>query len=160
MAHWISEEPEEILYFNLDKKTFGTILWPGAVDGSGYPYGRNVGYFGESCDHLHIIVSYDTETAFDVYEMKRDYSEWFVKYRVDRTVVAAAFPQMHYGDFSVFALVRAEEECWFLLLRTPSKVVRVNLDCYTFEEIFHSRDALFRPSLPHAFEYIESLACV
>ncbi|XP_011076525.1 F-box protein At5g07610-like [Sesamum indicum] len=157
---WRVEEPEEILYFNLDKKTFGTILWPGAVDGSGYPYGRNVGYFGESCDHLHIIVSYDTETAFDVYEMKRDYSEWFVKYRVDRTVVAAAFPQMHYGDFSVFALVRAEEECWFLLLRTPSKVVRVNLDCYTFEEIFHSRDALFRPSLPHAFEYIESLACV
>ncbi|KAL0400994.1 UNVERIFIED_CONTAM: F-box protein [Sesamum latifolium] len=92
--------------------------------------------------------------------ISRDYSEWFVKYRVDRTAVAAAFPQMHYGDFSVFSLVRADEECSFLLLRTPSKVVRVNLVLNTFEEICYPRDALFRPSLPHAFEYIESLACV
>ncbi|KAL0298337.1 UNVERIFIED_CONTAM: hypothetical protein Sradi_6493500 [Sesamum radiatum] len=92
--------------------------------------------------------------------MKRDYSEWFVKYRVDRTAVAAAFPQMHYGDFSVFSLVRGKEGCSCLLLRTPSKIVRINLDCDTFEEIVYSRDALFRPSLPHAFEYIESLACV
>ncbi|KAL0317597.1 UNVERIFIED_CONTAM: F-box protein [Sesamum angustifolium] len=161
-VHWISEETEEILYFNLDKETFGTILWPSAVDGYGYgyPYGRNVGYFGVSCDHFHIIESYDTEITFDVYEMKRDYSEWFVKYRVDRTAVAAAFPQMHYGDFSVFSLVRSKEGCSCLLLRTPSKIVRVNLDSDTFEEIVYSRDALFRPSLPHAFEYIESLACV
>ncbi|KAK4385174.1 F-box protein [Sesamum angolense] len=130
-VHWISEETEEILYFNLDKETFGTILWPSAVDGYG-PMG----------------------------EMLRDYSEWFVKYRVDRTAVAAAFPQIHYGDFSVFSLVRGKDGCSCLLLRTPSKIVRVNLDCDTFEEIVYSRDALFRPSLPHAFEYIESLACV
>ncbi|KAL0304055.1 UNVERIFIED_CONTAM: hypothetical protein Sradi_6273600 [Sesamum radiatum] len=135
-VHWINEEAEEIL-------NTWTMLRPGAVDGYGYPYGRNVGYFGESCDHLHIIVSYDTETALDVYEMERDYSEWFVKYRVDRTAVAAAFPQMRYGHFSVFSLVRGKEECSFLLLRTPSKVVRVNLVCNTFEEIFYPRDALF-----------------
>ncbi|KAK4385173.1 F-box protein [Sesamum angolense] len=92
-VHWISYMPKELLYFNLDKEKFGKTTLPGIRDGNGM---ISVGYFGESCDHLHIIESHDYEIAFDVYEMKRDYSEWFVKYRVDLTIVTAAFPDSLY----------------------------------------------------------------
>ncbi|KAL0304056.1 UNVERIFIED_CONTAM: F-box protein [Sesamum radiatum] len=165
-VHWISYMPKELLYFNLDKERFGKTLLPGIRDGNGM---RSVGYFGESCDHLHFIESHDYEIAFDVYEMKRDYSEWFVKYRVDLTVVTAAFPEIAYMNplinrtcyaFSVFSLVRAEEESSFLVLLTPRKVVRVSLDCNILEEICDSADTWFESFLPHAFEHIESLACV
>ncbi|KAK6117898.1 hypothetical protein DH2020_048360 [Rehmannia glutinosa] len=40
-------------------------------------------YFGESFDHLHYIKIVGLELHFDVYEMRRDYSEWFIKYNVD-----------------------------------------------------------------------------
>ncbi|KAK4431691.1 F-box protein [Sesamum alatum] len=165
-VHWISYTRKELLYFNLDKERFGKTSLPDVRDGHG---GRIVDYFGESCDHLHIIKSHDYEVAFDVYEMKRDYSEWFVKYRVDLTVVAAAFPEMAYMNtlinrtcyaFSVFSLVRAGEKCSFLVLLTPRKVVRFNLDSHAIEEICDSGDTWFECLLPHTFEYIESFACV
>ncbi|KAL0416066.1 UNVERIFIED_CONTAM: F-box protein [Sesamum latifolium] len=90
-VHWISYMPKELLYFILDKERFGKTSLPGIRDGNGM---RSVCYFGESYDHLHFVETHDYGIAFDVYEMKRDYSEWFVKYRVDLTVVTAAFPEI------------------------------------------------------------------
>ncbi|KAG9140775.1 hypothetical protein Leryth_006945 [Lithospermum erythrorhizon] len=41
-------------------------------------------YLGESCDHLHLVqTAVPSGIKFNVYELKRDCSEWFVKYQVD-----------------------------------------------------------------------------
>ncbi|KAK4489395.1 hypothetical protein RD792_005204 [Penstemon davidsonii] len=65
---------------------------------------RFIYYFGESCDHLHFIVACQYEIRFDVYEMKRDYSEWFVKYKVDLSQVVAAYPEM-IRDYNLSLLI-------------------------------------------------------
>lgn len=56
---------------------------------------RDTGYFGESGGHLHLIgVSSRPSMQFNVYEMDRDYSTWFVKFCVDLHKVPVAFPDM------------------------------------------------------------------
>ncbi|KAK6915219.1 hypothetical protein RJ641_020336 [Dillenia turbinata] len=50
-------------------------------------------YFGESGEHLYLIEVYEA-TTFNVMEMERDYSGWFVSHRVNLTAVAAEFPEM------------------------------------------------------------------
>ncbi|PIN09710.1 hypothetical protein CDL12_17704 [Handroanthus impetiginosus] len=172
-VHWISHRSHELLYFNVDKECFGKMILPAMV----------VCYFGESCDHMHIIESSITKIAFNVYEIKRDYSECFVKYHVDLTTVAAAFPDMTYMNpfinrtcykSYVFSLIRREEEGSFLVLQVSRKAIQFNLHCNTFEEICDLEDYLkddykfeylsthVHPGsrLPRAFEHIESLAGV
>ncbi|KAI3458350.1 hypothetical protein Pfo_015013 [Paulownia fortunei] len=151
--HWISNLHKELLYFNIDEERFGNMPLPATLDGYGR---RSISYLGESCDHLHIIGSYDTQIAFNVYEMKRDYSEWFVKYRVDLTI---AFPEMAYISALINRICYAlSVHSWFC--RFLRKVIRFNLDCNTFEEISDFEDSVVESSLPRAFEYIASLACV
>ncbi|KAK6121897.1 hypothetical protein DH2020_044358 [Rehmannia glutinosa] len=62
-------------------------------------------YFGESCDHLHFIGRIKTwKEIINVYEMMRDYSEWFVKYTVD-----LSFNSYYIGhSFPICTLVRDE----------------------------------------------------
>ncbi|KAG8373723.1 hypothetical protein BUALT_Bualt11G0054400 [Buddleja alternifolia] len=157
--HWLSYEPKELLYFNVDKERFAKMPLPVDING--------VAYFGESCDHLHIIGNHDMKIAFNVYEMKRDYSEWFVKYRVDLTAVLTTYRKMAYHNnlinrlgyaFSVLSLIRDVEEGSFLVLRISHKVVLVNLSCNTLEEIHDCGSSVVQWS--SLFEYIESLACV
>ncbi|XP_059635774.1 F-box protein At5g07610-like [Cornus florida] len=66
-------------------------------------------YFGESNGHLFLIENYQTvRTQFDVFEIERDYSKWFVKYRVDLVGIVNAFPEM--DAYSILNLVREEDE--------------------------------------------------
>lgn len=46
--------------------------------------------FGESNGHLPLILELFT-TKFQVFEMKNDYSGWFVKYHVDLDGIVVAF---------------------------------------------------------------------
>lgn len=39
----------------------------------------NISYLGESCNCLHMIGIYGPQIQFNVYELKKEYSEWFVK---------------------------------------------------------------------------------
>ncbi|KAL0382273.1 UNVERIFIED_CONTAM: F-box protein [Sesamum calycinum] len=132
-------------------------------------------YFGESCDHLHYIEIYGPQIQFNVYEMKRDYSAWFVKYQVDLSPVVAANPRMirdnfeptdwYYYALSVFGLVRGEqEEDSFLILQIPGKAIRYNIVWKTFEIVHEFEEAEVDDSLRfpgvHGFQYIESLCCV
>ncbi|KAM7507565.1 hypothetical protein LguiA_018018 [Lonicera macranthoides] len=49
---------------------------------------RTIRYFGESRGHLHLIdYKDDFPFQFDVFEMVKDHSKWFVKYSVDLTVL-------------------------------------------------------------------------
>lgn len=50
-------------------------------------------YFGECVGRLYLIETYKhCNTQFEVMEMERDYSGWFVKYNVDLSPVFAALP--------------------------------------------------------------------
>ncbi|KAK4489385.1 hypothetical protein RD792_005194 [Penstemon davidsonii] len=51
-------------------------------------------YFGESCDRLDFVETLDTRIQFNVYELKRDYSEWFIKFQVDLSPVVVDYPEM------------------------------------------------------------------
>ncbi|PIN00873.1 hypothetical protein CDL12_26622 [Handroanthus impetiginosus] len=175
-VHWINDLRDELLYFNVDKENFRKMPLPDRLQLHGH---MRVSYFGESCDRLHIVEKNVTKIALNVYEIKRDYSECFVKYRVDLSIVAAAFPDMTYMDtvknrtcyaFSVFSLIHSEEKGSFLVLQVSGKAIRFSLDFNTFEEISDleddyvveswSRRGMAESYLPNAFEYIKSLAGV
>ncbi|KAG8381566.1 hypothetical protein BUALT_Bualt06G0134900 [Buddleja alternifolia] len=154
--HWINSINAEVLRFNVDEERLGKIPMPGSMWSS-------FGYFGESCDHLHLILCYDLGPNLIVYEMKRDCSEWFVKYRVDLAEVRAALPEMAYLEyyikecfhwFSIFSLVRSKKGSAFLVLKVCRKVLQLSLECNTFEEVYTlGDDAIGYP----AHQYIESL---
>ncbi|KAL7146602.1 hypothetical protein ABFS83_06G052000 [Erythranthe nasuta] len=174
--HWISYKTKEILYFDVEKEKFGKVGLPAAATlGDDVRYRqhreeRYISYFGESCGHLHIIGNHQSYAAFDVYEMKVDYSGWFVVYHADLTAVAAAFADMSYlvplsnrihYSFTVLSLVRNDDKGSFLILRVPCTTVRFNLDCNTYEEICDVGGvATVNHRIPPAFDHIESLACV
>ncbi|KAG8390234.1 hypothetical protein BUALT_Bualt01G0062600 [Buddleja alternifolia] len=174
--HWISNNGnDDSLYFNLDNdQMVGIMPLPPIPDPEDWDWRSNY-YFGESCDHLHYIEIIGPQIQFNVYEMKRDYSEWFVKYHVDLSHVVAANPGMirdnydptdwYYYAFSIFCLVRGEEEeDSFLVLQIPGKVIRYNLVYKTFEIVHEFEGAqsegYLRFASTNGFQYIESLCCV
>ncbi|KAL8510783.1 hypothetical protein ACS0TY_017559 [Phlomoides rotata] len=61
---------------------------------------------------FHYMEFFEVKIQFDVYKMERDYSEWFVKYRVDLSPVVASYAVIYMDDFeptpygfSIFTLV-------------------------------------------------------
>ncbi|KAM5553659.1 F-box protein [Rosa sericea] len=112
-------------------------------------------YFGESGDHLYLIDVYkdsssknniykDCNAEFDVMEMGKDYSGWFVKYHVDLNPVVAAF-RGYYDHFSRFYVLflggeekdeqdqQQQEVSSSLLFHVPGKVISYNLRNKTFK---------------------------
>nr|XP_048324141.1 F-box protein At5g07610-like [Ziziphus jujuba var. spinosa] len=83
--HWIStREAAGALYFNLEEERFSEMPLPPLPEDWKDWNESQFGYFGESGDHLHVIGMYNPPSkCFNVYEMKRDYSGWFAKFRVD-----------------------------------------------------------------------------
>ncbi|KAH0676471.1 hypothetical protein KY285_024272 [Solanum tuberosum] len=100
---------------------------------------------------------------FDVYEMRRDDSEWFVKYKVD---FERPDHELTYCSFTILSLVRGKrEEDAFLVLAAVNddKVMKYNLINKTFEKFCDydvDDERVFNCSTIGAFEYIESLCCV
>ena len=95
-------------------------------------YKREFRHYGVSRSHLHLVEIYGPVSCFNVYKMERDYSGWFVKYRVDLDGVRIAFPEIverRFGDeenysFAILSLVRLEKyDELFLVLHTPGKIV-------------------------------------
>ncbi|EXC59120.1 hypothetical protein L484_000365 [Morus notabilis] len=70
--HWVSEKS---MYFNVKNERL--MLMPMLM-----PARRRYMYFGESRGHLHLITyRLDPRSPrFEIYEMKTDYSGWFVKF--------------------------------------------------------------------------------
>ncbi|OIT07887.1 f-box protein [Nicotiana attenuata] len=128
-------------------------------------------------------------TFYNIYEMKNDGREWFLKYEVNVEDVVAAFPHMirhyleptewHYLAMAVLCVVRGEkEEDDFMVLHIPRMVIRYNLRDYTFYKLCEfgnstNDDDQFEEvdevpitlvSLEFgwltAFQYIESLLCL
>ncbi|XP_059636872.1 F-box protein At5g07610-like isoform X1 [Cornus florida] len=173
-VHWIRPSGAS-LRFDIDHECLGTM--PG-IPNSGDWGERRYRYFAESNGHLHLIEIYGTQTSqFDVFEMERDYSKWFVKYRVDLVGIVNAFPEMdrshldtrciNYYAYSILSLVREDhEDESALLVHIPGKVLSYNFKDNTFKEL-HS----FAPGKIHkrgslqfgcfdAYIYVETLASV
>ncbi|CAK9188067.1 unnamed protein product [Ilex paraguariensis] len=166
---------DDSLYFNVDEESLGTIPMC-HIRGDSY-FDTPWRYFGESQDRLHLIEICDPcKTHFSVYEMKKDYSEWFLKYSVDLDDLLTTFPEMTrsnpnsvYFDryaFSILSLVRGEkDEESFLVLYIPGKAIRYNLVNRTFWKLCDIKAMTGKHSLdyngwPDVYEYIESHASV
>ncbi|KAL3650404.1 hypothetical protein CASFOL_006807 [Castilleja foliolosa] len=127
---WFSRDNQPI-YFNPDiDRTPKVMPALPALDGDNST--RNC-YFGESCGHLHYIDVYKTVTQFNVYEMKKDYSEWFVKYKVDLSNIGIS------NLFCILAAIRGcdlnDDDHPFLVFKLRGKVIRYDLNDGTCEII-------------------------
>ncbi|KAJ4706608.1 putative F-box family protein [Melia azedarach] len=167
------------LYFDVDEEKLQEMPMPPIPDGWDE---RRVRYFGEARGHLHFLEVYSPCTAlFNVYEMERDYSRWFVKYRVDLRIVATAFPKMvrtyldpgnlHYYAFSILSVVLEEnDEDSYLVVHLPKKAVQYNFKDMTFKKLhdfapnpvpFNIEDeSTLEFGWFDAFQYTESLSFV
>ncbi|KAL7180953.1 hypothetical protein ACSBR1_039914 [Camellia fascicularis] len=169
--HWFCDGGDA-LYFNVDQEYLGTMPMPPIPEGKEY-YDRASRYAWESRDHLHMIDIYDgAYNRFNVYEMARDYSEWFVKYQVDLDAVGAAFPKMieilsgnkPFQAYNILTLVREEnDEDSFMVLHMPDgKIIQYNLVDKSFKTIYD--EGLIEDPLSdlswRAQHYIKSYACV
>ncbi|KAJ7974833.1 putative F-box family protein [Quillaja saponaria] len=176
-VHWISTLGNS-LYFNIDKEEVQELPMPPIPD---FSLKRVFNYFEESRDHLHLIEIYDFQNLeFNVYEIERDYSGWFVKYHVDLGAVPIAFPEMktttssdlHCYRFSILSVVRGQrDENSYLVLSIPGKVVRYNFQDKTFHKLCDiptGHDGIddfdgwssFSVSSSDAYQYTESLSYV
>ncbi|KAL3650396.1 hypothetical protein CASFOL_006799 [Castilleja foliolosa] len=171
--HWISHgRTVEAMYFDTERRMLQTMPMPPIEDG--WDWWSNY-YFGESCDQLHYVEIAGPQIRVNVYEMRRDYSEWFAKYKVDLAPVVAAYPGMirngvhptdwYYYDISVLSMVRGEkEEGSFLVLQIAGQVVRynhVNQDFETIHEFCGAEvEGDSRLINANGYQYIESLWCV
>ncbi|KAL1832757.1 hypothetical protein ACET3Z_002408 [Daucus carota] len=185
--HWIStlqasfhskSSVSECLYFNVDEGRLGTFPRPPIHVRS--RTGRTL-YFGESEDHLHVIEVRVGDTSLSVYEMKSDYSEWFVKYQIDLDPIFKVFPQRrarsYYKatsddkiayEFNVLSLIRREifREDSFLVLEIHGQVIRYNLINRSFK-LVRDLGVCLRTTVSywpfctiHVWPYIEYLSSV
>ncbi|KDO52564.1 hypothetical protein CISIN_1g0405681mg, partial [Citrus sinensis] len=172
--NWESSS-ETSLYFDVDQEKVKEMPMPPIPDG----WDRGIyQYFGESGGHLHLIDFYGT-SPFIVYEMRTDYSGWFVKHHVDLGGVTAAFPEMirtyrdpqdlDYYEYSILGVVREEnDDDSYMLLHLPNKVVHYDLKDNTLKEVLdvasNGSHAVDASSLQYrwfgAFQYHKSLASV
>lgn len=178
--NWISRT-SRVLHYNIDEESHGMVSRPPSYN---VFRKREYRYFGESRGHLHLIEIYrPCVTQFDVMEMERDYSGWFVKYHVDLDPIAAAFPEMvpehnifdpskeetwyyHYAFVVLFLAREVNKEGSSLLLHIPCKVISYNLRDKSFEKACEltSKGTESKRSLQvgwrDAYHYMETLACV
>jgi len=99
--HWCSLE-ENSQYFDVSSESVNILPMPPRCQ-------LDITYFGGSRGHLHMGVGISRLVLeFDIWELKEDYSGWFIKYHLDlhsmRRVLANRCP------LSVLSLIRAEKE--------------------------------------------------
>jgi hypothetical protein len=150
--HWCSLE-ENSQYFDVSSESVNILPMP--------PRGKlDITYFGGSRGHLHMGVGISRLVLeFDIWELKEDYSGWFIKYHLDlhsmRRVLANRCP------LSVLSLIRAENE-------DESTIVFVVDDRAMSYNLYDRRSKMLCDLLQktnpysaylkfHAYEYFETL---
>lgn len=92
---------------------------------------RNIMYFGQSDGHLHLVDYLFSDgglSGFDIFEVERDYSLWFVRYHVNLNVIAAQFFSLicrRFGEKSVLVLYI---HCKDMASEAASKAISYQLD--------------------------------
>ncbi|KAG8381564.1 hypothetical protein BUALT_Bualt06G0134700 [Buddleja alternifolia] len=176
-VHWHCDT-DNWLYFNIDQEKLNIMPSPEKFDECLLE--RSFVYFGESNGHLHVVEDYNQDSCLYVYEMERDYSGWYVKYKVSLDTIAEMM-KLRYpiedGDITLLSIIRGErdgDEYSFLVLQVPGdiktcykRVVGYGLGCgaprVLIDFDLHHGDHRARISNSgwcDAFQYIESLASV
>ncbi|XP_060675506.1 F-box protein At5g07610-like [Ziziphus jujuba] len=154
------------LYFNVDEERMSEMPLPPVPEDWEWD-DSCLDYFGESGGHLHLIGYEPSYTNFNVYEIERDYSSWFLKFHVVLGEVLIAFPQMipslhdfDMFDFSVVCVIRCELEEPYLVMQIKGVLIVYYLKTKTFKKLcdIDHRDPDADGTL--AYQYIESLACI
>lgn len=175
-VHWISPTGFSTLYFDIEQERLGEMPPFPENDHWGR---RKFRYFKESGDCLNLIEVYGpSATQFNVLEMSKDYSSWFVRYTVDLRGVVDNFPEMILNCFDtisspsyafvVVSLVQQDhgEEEPSLLLHIPGKIISYNLRDKTFKKMcdfsIHGPETRvsYQFALLDCYQYIETLARV
>ncbi|GAB4853536.1 hypothetical protein Ancab_017727 [Ancistrocladus abbreviatus] len=172
-VHWISPTGTS-LCFDTDKERIAEM--PGVPHNGGGWSARKCRLFQETNGHLHLVEVYrGCETEVKVFEMERDYSNWFLKYSVDLNGIARYYPEVikRYVDpcdgifyaFRVICLCRREnEEDSSMVISIPGgKIIAYNFMHNKFTEITsdnHSNE--FSPKMEwlDVYPYVETLACI
>ncbi|XVF49412.1 hypothetical protein PTKIN_Ptkin04bG0009800 [Pterospermum kingtungense] len=181
--HWLSDWGDSSLCFDVEQEQIRDMPMPimttPFVNGDTLSYR----YFGESGGHLHLIEVHGSDNLeFDVYEMEKDYSGWFVKYKVDLNPIAAAFPEMargyvdpidlHFYAFSILCVVHGEtDEDSFMVLHLPNKAIRYNFKDSSFTKLHdfapirtraggNNNNNSLEFEYSETYQFIESFACV
>ncbi|XP_022737367.1 F-box protein At5g07610-like [Durio zibethinus] len=130
--HWISNY-ESLLCFDVDQESFQEMPMPEIPDDWNQSF--KCRYFREFGGRLHLISTNGRHSTrqFDVYEMEKDSSRWFVKYQVDLNALISTYPEMtrsnshpadwDYHAFRVLAVVCKEREGSFMVLHIPGKII-------------------------------------
>ncbi|TXG70577.1 hypothetical protein EZV62_005512 [Acer yangbiense] len=165
-VHWVNYYSSPSLYFKVDdekvrKMPMHAIPIPDV--------GRRLLYLDESRAHLHLVEIYGM-TKFEVYEMKTDYSGWFVKYKVDLDSITNAFPELisrhlHPSNFAILGISReADDGESYMVFHIPGKVIRYNLNDRTFNMIYDfspgSENRYLRFNWFDAYHYIKTIAII
>ncbi|KAI8018532.1 F-box protein [Camellia lanceoleosa] len=137
--HWSCCHSPASIYYDLNRNQFSALPMPICL--SIVPM-----YFGEFGGRLRLMEFYQNLTShFHVLELKSDYSEWFVKYRIDLKMGVSAFPEMRRMCdagwstafvFNVLCFLGGEVEgdlC--LILYIPCKVISYNFKDRSFRKI-------------------------
>ncbi|KAL3650430.1 hypothetical protein CASFOL_006833 [Castilleja foliolosa] len=121
-------------------------------------------YFNPDDRHHRMV---GPQSHFNVYEMRTDYSEWFVKYRVEACNFVDAYrdnlkPKAWWRNykFAIYTMVRGDkEEDSFLILKIDEKITKYNLIDGAFETIYEFDGDEPVPN-DTVFQYIESMCHV
>ncbi|KAM7481078.1 hypothetical protein LguiB_005661 [Lonicera macranthoides] len=119
--HWPCHRGRTSLCFDVDEERFRIMPMPPIQGGEQW---RTIRYFGESQRRLHMIEYEDDLTVrFDVFEMETDYSNWFVKYNVNLTLLGWRINSVgcliQRFDFLSFVVVNGREDSAVLVMYLP-----------------------------------------
>ncbi|XP_076919350.1 F-box protein At5g07610-like [Bidens hawaiensis] len=118
-------------------------------------------YFGESRGHLHLIVNAEYSNHFCVFEMLRDRSGWFLKYRVQLNGLPPDFLEMiHVYAFGIMDVVRGEtEEDTLVVVTANSILIKYNVHDKSFNYISSDHQWLIT-GWYEAHRYIQTVECL
>ncbi|KAL3650384.1 hypothetical protein CASFOL_006787 [Castilleja foliolosa] len=166
--HWIDNKTRECLYFNPDDDDRMVMprMGPSIPSVGSYRF-----YFGESCGHLNYVEFFEPSVCCSkVYELRRDYSEWFVKYSFDLSTIYEGLDYIKERESSKFSSIMVvhgekDEDSFMVFIYRGKIIVRYNFVQGTCETIcdvgeyekIHFYDEI---SFSHGFQYIESLCVI
>ncbi|XP_071739022.1 F-box protein At5g07610-like [Rutidosis leptorrhynchoides] len=168
--HWI-DKVGFIVYFDLDEEITYEINAPSARPDH-LDYLNYLWCMFESRDQLLLVKLYcPSITKFKIYELKRDYSNWLVKYHVDfEEFDGLLFPKSvdnfrfdYKIEFDVLSLVLGsgdDEYESFLVVDIFGKITRLNLESKTYHVLRQISNRHIYPvyyQRPNVYQFAASL---
>ena len=133
--HWMSF-PNRLVYLKLDSERLDylDIDTPDTTE-----YGILDEFLAESRDGMLLVVRCCRVRRLNIYEIKKDYSEWSIKYHIDLEEVIRVYPSMmtRLGlHFMVQSLViGGKEEDSFIVLELPGKLIQYKFVVNTISQL-------------------------